>query len=228
MTEIQRSLFALQDEEYRKFNSGLLPTVDPETMIGVRTPALRKLAKQLVREPGAGSFLQELPHSYFEENCLHAFMLESIKDFDECVQALDRFLPYVDNWMTCDLMSPKVLDTHPQELLEKTEEWLASGETYTIRYGVNMLMKHFLRERFCPEYLEMVAKLETQEYYVQMVIAWFFATALTYQYEAAVEYLEKERLERWIHNKSIQKAIESRQIPDERKAYLRMLRRKKQ
>ena len=228
MTDIQERLFELRDEQYKKFNAGLLPTVDPDMMIGVRTPVLRKLARQLAREPEGEEFLKTLPHAYFEENCLHAFMLESIKDFAQCVQALDNFLPYVDNWMTCDLMSPKVLGTHPQELLEKTEEWLASGETYTIRYGVNMLMKHFLRERFCPEYLEMVAKMETQEYYVQMVIAWFFATALTYQYEAAVEYLEKERLERWIHNKSIQKAIESRQIPDERKAYLRMLRRKKQ
>lgn len=224
MTDIQERLFELRDEQYKKFNAGLLPTVDPDTMIGVRTPALRKLARQLAGESEGEEFLTALPHAYFEENCLHAFMLESMKDFAQCVQALDNFLPYVDNWMTCDLMSPKVVQKDFPKLLEKVKEWIHSKETYTIRYGLNMLMKYFLKERFEPEYLELAAKIRTQEYYVQMGIAWFFATALTYQYEAAVIYLEEKRLEQWIHNKSIQKAVESRQISAERKDYLRTLR----
>lgn len=224
MTDIQERLFELRDEQYKKFNAGLLPTVDPDTMIGVRTPVLRKLARQLAGEPEGEEFLKTLPHAYFEENCLHAFMLESIKDFAQCVQALDNFLPYVDNWMTCDLMSPKAVQKDFPKLLEKVKGWIHSKETYTIRYGLNMLMKYFLQERFEPEYLELAAEIRTQEYYVQMGIAWFFATALTYQYEAAVIYLEEKRLERWIHNKSIQKAVESRQISEERKSYLKTLR----
>lgn len=223
MTEIQQRLFELRDERYQEFNSRLLPKVSPDAVIGVRTPVLRKLAAQMRKEGRAEDFLRALPHRYVEENCLHGFLLESIRDFRECTAELDLFLPYVDNWMTCDLVNPKILGKYPQELFLKIQEWMASEEVYTIRYGINMLMRYFLKENFRAEYLEMPLQIRTREYYVQMAAAWFYATALTYQYESAVLFLQEKRLEPWIHNKTIQKAAESRQIPADRKAYLRTL-----
>ena len=226
MTEIQKRLFALRDEGYRDFNAALIPSVDKSRTIGVRTPALRALAKELRGTEAAERFLSELPHQYFDENQLHAFLLEGIKDYDECPRQVEHFLPFVDNWATCDQLSPKVFKKHKGELIEKIRAWLASGETYTLRFGMGMLMTHYLDEDFDPEYPALVAGVQSEEYYIRMMQAWYFATALAKQYEAALPYIEERRLETWTHNKAIQKAIESRRVSDERKAYLRSLKEK--
>lgn len=218
---IQGRLFALQDKKYREFQCKLMPTVNPETVIGVRTPVLRKLAKEIAKTPEAKDFLQFLPHKYYEENNLHGFLIEAMKDYNECIGALNAFLPYVDNWATCDLISPKVFQRHLPMLLDQIKVWIDSKETYTIRFGIGMLMRFFLDEQFRPEYLDLAAKVRSQEYYVNMMIAWFFATALAKQYDAALPYIEQGRLDPWTHNKAIQKAIESYRITDEQKAYLR-------
>ena len=210
--EIKIELFSLQDEKYRVFMSRLLPTVDPDTVIGVRTPALRKYAGELLKKEEGSVFLQDLPHRYFEENQLHAFMVSGIRDYRTCMEALCRFLPYVDNWATCDQMSPKVFRKHKQELREKIQEWIGTGRTYTVRFAVGMLMQHFLDEDFDPAYPEMVAGIGSDEYYVNMMIAWYFATALAKQYDAVLPYLEERRLDVWTHNKTIQKAVESYRI----------------
>ena len=229
MTEIQRRLFELQDEKYGEFQRKLMPTVAPESVIGVRTPQLRALAKEIYGSPEAEGFLrEELPHKYYEENNLHAMLIEQIKDYELCVEALDRFLPYVDNWATCDTMFPKALGRRLPELLEKIKLWTASGETYTIRFGIGMLMRFYLDGNFNGEILELVSGVRSEEYYVNMMRAWFFATALAKQYEAALAYLEKEKLDAWTHNKTIRKAIESYRISDEQKAYLRTLKMEEQ
>lgn len=228
---ISDRLFELQDLQYRDFQCKLMPTVNPETVIGVRTPELRKLAKEFAKTPGVTSdatppameFLKILPHKYYEENNLHGFLIEQIKDYDACVAAVDAFLPYVDNWATCDLMSPKVFRMHLPELLEKIKEWLKSDRTYTVRFGIEMLMSFYLDEQFKPEYLKLVADLRSEGYYVNMMIAWYFATALAKQYEVTLPYIEQHRLDTWTNNKAIQKAIESYRISDEEKTYLRML-----
>ena len=223
MQNITKRLFELQDLEYKKFHSKLMPTVNPELIIGVRTPALRKLAKELTGTPEAEEFLKELPHKYYEENNLHGFLLEGIKGFDECIGALNQFLPYVDNWATCDMTSPKALKKNLPGLYEQIKVWISSGETYTIRFGINMLMKHYLEEAFLPEYVELVAAIRSEEYYVKMVVAWYFATALAKQYEVVLPYVEGRRLETWTHNKTIQKAVESYRITKEQKVYLKTL-----
>lgn len=223
---VKDRLYALQDAKYRDFQSKLMPTVSPETIIGVRTPDLRKFAKEFGKTPEAAEFLKILPHRYYEENNLHGFLIEQMKDYDACVAALDAFLPYVDNWATCDLMSPKVFGKHLPELLVKIREWLNSGLTYTVRFGIEMLMSFYLNENFKPEYLETVAAVKSQEYYVNMMIAWYFATALAKQYDATLPYIEQRRLDPWTHNKSIQKAVESYRITEEQKAYLRILKTK--
>ena len=221
--KITGQVFALQDLEYKQFHSKLMPTIDPDVIVGVRTPELRKLAKQLAKSTDVELFLQELPHRYYEENNLHGFLIESIKEFDACIFALNQFLPYVDNWATCDMMAPKVLKKDLPKLYEWTKIWIASGKTYTIRFGVNMLMKYFLDEAFLPEYPELVASIAAEEYYVKMVVAWYFATALAKQYDAVLPYLTEHRLDVWTHNKTIQKAVESYRITKEQKEYLRTL-----
>lgn len=223
---IREKLFALQDAKYRDFQCRLIPTADPATVIGVRTPDLRRLAREVSKTPDAAAFLKILPHKYFEENNLHAFLIEQIKYYGQTVAALDAFLPYVDNWATCDQMQPKVFKKHLPELQEKIKEWVSSGHTYTVRFGVNMLMGHYLDEHFDPAYLRLVADIRSEEYYVNMMIAWFFATALAKQYEAALPFIERRCLDTWTHNKAIQKAIESCRISDEQKAYLRTLKTK--
>ncbi len=221
--EIQRRLFELQDLKYKDFSSKLMPTVNPETVIGVRTPELRKLAKEVSKTPEALEFLKILPHTYYEENNLHGFLIETIKDYDTAIAAVDTFLPYIDNWATCDLMSPKVFKKHLPKLYEKIVVWLESDKTYTVRFGIGMLMSFYLDEHFKPEMLELVAGVRSEEYYINMMIAWYFATALAKQYDAALRYIQNQRLEKWTHNKAIQKAIESCRISDESKAYLRTL-----
>ncbi len=218
---VQRRLFELQDTEYRDFHAKLMPTVAKEKIIGIRTPVLRKFAKEYAKSEDAGEFLKVLPHDYYEENNLHGFLIEGMKDYEECVRALDTFLPYVDNWATCDMIAPKVFQKHLPELEHKTEEWMASGHTYTIRYGIGMLMKFYLDGVFQEEYLTRVARVQSEEYYVKMMVAWYFATALAKQYEAALPFIEEKRLETWTHNKAIQKAVESSRITKEQKSYLR-------
>lgn len=221
--EIRTELFRLQDRGYRDFQAQLIPGVTPDSMIGVRTPELRKLAKQIMKRADADEFLQNLPHSYFDENQLHAFMISEIRDYEKCMEAVEFFLPYVDNWATCDQLSPKVFRKEKARLLTQIREWLASGHTYTVRFAIGMLMQHFLEEDFDPSLPELVAGVRSEEYYVNMMIAWYFATALAKQYDAILPYLRERRLDRWVHNKTIQKAIESYRIAPEQKAILRNL-----
>lgn len=223
--EIKDRLFELQDVEYREFHSKLMPTVDPKKVIGVRVPVLRLLAKELSKRVDVADFLIDLPHQYYEEDNLHGFLLEREKNYDKLIDGLDAFLPYVDNWATCDLMSPKIFKKHLDELLPHIRRWMASDHTYTIRFGMGMLMSFYLDEAFKPEYLEWVASMKSTEYYVNMMSAWFFATALTKQYESTLPLLLDNRLDVWVHNKTIQKARESYRIASERKAYLKTLRR---
>lgn len=227
MTEIQERLFALQDLGYRAFTAPLVPGVDRDRIIGVRTPAVRRLAKELCREGTAEEFLRQLPHAFFEENGLHAAILCREHDFDRCLDEVERFLPYVDNWATCDGLSPGVFRRHRDRLLERIPIWLSSLHCYTVRFGIGMLMAHFLDEAFEPRFLDWVSAVRSEEYYVNMMSAWYFATALAKQYEAALPYLEDRKLDRWTHNKTIQKAIESFRVPEAHKSYLRNLKRKK-
>ena len=221
---IRARLFALQDEGYRAFHSRLMPTVPPETVIGVRVPALRRLAKRLAGTPQAEAFLQELPHIHYEENNLHAFLLESIRDYDAALAATEKFLPYIDNWATCDSFCPKVFAKHKEDLLPVLRRWMASDHPYTVRYGMEMLMRYYLDEDFRPEHLAWAAAVHSGEYYINMMRAWYFATALAKQPEAALPWLTARRLDVWTHNKTIQKAVESSRIPAETKAFLRTLR----
>ncbi len=213
-------LFALQDKEYRKFISALLPTVDAETIIGIRTPVLRAYAKKMA---GREAFMRDLPHKYYEENNLHAFLIEQISDYDACIAALNDFLPYVDNWATCDSMRPRALKKEPVRLLADIERWLASDHTYTVRFGIQLLMLYYLDEYFDPTYLKRVSAIQSEEYYINMMIAWYFATALAKQYDATLPYIKERRLSPWVHAKTIQKAIDSYRITPEQKAYLREL-----
>ena len=221
--EIRNELFGMQDVKYRDFQAKLIPTVEPETVIGVRTPQLRKYAGILLKRDDVQEFLNDLPHKYFDENQLHAFIISGIKDCGKCMSEVERFLPYVDNWATCDQMSPKVFKKHRSELLMKIKEWISSGETYTIRFGVGMLMEHFLDEDYDPGYPEMVSKVRSDEYYVNMMTAWYFATALAKQYELVLPFIEDKKLDAWTHNKAIQKAVESYRITDDQKSYLKRL-----
>ncbi|MBR5637422.1 MAG: DNA alkylation repair protein [Pseudobutyrivibrio sp.] len=221
--DIKEELLKLQDIEYRDFQSKLIPTVGVEYFIGVRTPDLRKLAKTLAKRDDIDEFLSQVPHDYFDENQLHAFILSEMKDYENCVEKLQRFLPYVNNWATCDQMSPKVFKKHKQELLPLIDKWLASGETYSIRFGIKMLMEHFLDDDFDLSYPEKVAAVRSEEYYVNMMIAWYFATALAKQYDAIIPFIENKKLDQWCHNKAIQKSIESNRITPEQKEYLRSL-----
>ncbi|MBQ8945980.1 MAG: DNA alkylation repair protein [Lachnospiraceae bacterium] len=222
-TELLRSLYDLQELKYRDMQIKIIPTIDPESVIGVRTPELKSMAKDILKSGNYKSFLGELPHKYFEENQLQAFIVSGIKDLKECMGELEKFLPYVDNWATCDQMSPKIFKKHKEELLTHIKEWIKSERTYTVRFGVGMLMEHFLDEDFDQQYPEMVAGIRSDEYYVNMMIAWYFATALAKQYESVLPYIEQKRLDVWTHNKTIQKSVESYRITDEQKQYLKSL-----
>ncbi len=221
--DIRKELFELQDQKYRDFQGKLIPTVGIDTVIGVRTPELRRYAKQLAGREELAEFLYDLPHQYFDENQLHAFLISGMKDFERCIEEVCRFLPFVDNWATCDQMSPKIFKKNRAELLAYIREWMASGKTYTIRFAIGMLMEHFLDEDFDIAYPEMVAHVRSEEYYVNMMIAWYFATALAKQYEAVLPFIEERRLDPWTHNKAIQKSVESYRITAEQKAYLKSL-----
>lgn len=227
MNKIQQELFALQDTAYRDFQSKLIPNVNPETVIGVRTPELRAFAKALVKKGEEVEFLGALPHQYFDENQLHAFILSEIKDYDRCMQETERFLPFIDNWATCDQLSPKVFKKHRQKLLPHVEKWIASEKVYTVRFAIGALMRYFLDDDFDLAYPELVAAVRSEEYYVNMMIAWYFATALAKQYESILPYFETQRLDDWTHNKAIQKAVESRRITMQQKEYLKNLKAKR-
>ena len=220
---VRGQLFALRDETNAAFMARLVPTLPPESVLGVRMPDCRALAKELCRMPDIGEFLTDLPHRYLDENNLHALILNEEKDCAAAVAAIDAFLPYVDNWATCDALRPKAFKKHPSALPDECRRWIKSGEIYAVRFGIEMLMTHYLDADFRPEYLEEVSIIKSKEYYVNMMIAWYFATALAKQYEAAISYIEQRRLDQWTHNKTIRKAIESCRITEERKAYLRTL-----
>lgn len=221
--KIRERLLSLRDEKYRDFNSALIPTVDKERLIGIRTPILRAFAKELIKEGDCEEFLSSLPHKYYEENNLHGFIIEGIKDFDICISELKRFIPYIDNWGTCDSVRPKVLKKEPEKLLLFIKELLKSKETYAVRFGIGLLLSFYLDENFSPEQLELVSQIKSEEYYINMMISWYFATALAKQWESTVPYLEKRLLCEWVHRKTIQKATESYRITDEEKAYLKSL-----
>ena len=222
-TELQQQLFTLQDLKYRDFHSRLLPGIDKETIIGIRTPVLRKFAKEFGKTEKAKAFLQELPHQYYEENNLHMMLISEERDYEICLEQVKAFLPYIDNWATCDLPLPKCYAKHKEDLISEVKQWMASGKTYTIRYGIGVLMRLYLDEDFRPEYLEWVADIRSEEYYVNMMSAWYMATALAKQWDAAIPWLEEKRLSEWVHKKTIQKAIESYRITPEQKMHLRLL-----
>ena len=225
MNELQQNLFGMRDAAYAAFIAKLTPGFPPSHFIGVRVPLLRTIARSFAKEEAASqSFLSHLPHSYYEEDMLHGMLISLIKDYDRCLDLTDRFLPYVDNWAVCDTLSPKVFAKHKAQLLENILRWSSSSHTYTCRFGLRMLMTHFLDDSFSADFLEIPAAIRSEEYYVKMMVAWFFATALAKQWEATLPYLENRQLDPWTHRKTIQKAIESYRIPPERKDYLRTLR----
>ncbi len=223
--DIQKQLFELQDLAFRDFNAKLIPNIDRKTVIGVRTPQLKVLAKELYKSGEYAPFLRALPHQYFEENQLHAFILSQIPDFETATDELERFLPYVDNWATCDQLVLKAIAKRPERMLDKIEVWLASDRVYTVRFAIGLLMRYFLDGRFSAEYLEKVAAVRSDEYYINMMIAWYFATALAKQYDAALPYFQEKCLSQWTHNKAIQKARESYRVTDAHKAELKGLKR---
>lgn len=224
MTKLQAALFDMQDITYRDFHSRLIPNIEKDRVIGIRTPILRKFAKEYAKTDDAQKFIRELPHYYYEENNLHMMIITGIKDYDTCVIEIERFLPYIDNWATCDLPVPKCFYKNKEKLLDNVISWIKSDDTYTIRYGIETLMSIYLDDAFESSYPRLVSEVISDEYYVNMMIAWYFATALAKQWEAVIPYIEEKRLPEWVHKKTIQKAVESYRITDEQKKYLRALR----
>lgn len=223
MTELQKTLFSMQDKKYKYFSSSLMPTVPADTVIGIRTPILRKFAKEFAKSKECEIFMNELPHKYFEENNLHAFVIEEIKDFDLSVKETEKFLPYIDNWATCDSFFPKIFKQNKEKLIYIIKNMLTCSHQYTVRYAIGLLMKLYLDEDFKDEYPLLVASVKSDEYYVNMMRAWYFATALVKQYDSIIRYLKYNKLDLWTHNKTIQKACESYRISNERKAFLKTL-----
>ncbi len=223
MEQIEQRLFANRDEKYRDYLASLVPTIDQETIIGVRTPLLKSLAKEMMQEGIADAFLCELPHSYFEENQLHAFILSRMKDYERVAAEMEKFLPYIDNWATCDQLRPKAVEKHLDIFYPLVHRWVGSTHAYTIRFGIGMLMRYYLDKQYKREYLQEVASVRSDAYYVNMMIAWYLATALAKQYEDAIQILESRKLDTWVQNKTIQKARESFRITEEQKEYLKTL-----
>lgn len=223
---IDEKLFDLRDEDYALFQAKLIPNIEKDTIIGVRIPILRKLAKELLREKEAEKFLADLPHAYYDENMLHSLIISEISDYDLCIKEVNEFLPYVDNWAVCDGISPKVFRKNREKLIDEIKIWSKSDHTYTCRFGIKMLMTHYLDEDFSPEYLEIPASIHSDEYYIQMMVAWFFQTALSKRWEEAISYLTEDKLDLEVHNKAIQKALESRRTTNQQREYLKTLRRR--
>lgn len=219
--KVKDELFAMRDLEYKEFHARLMPTIPRERIIGVRTPMLRAFAKQFAKNHEAVEFMDSLPHEYYEENNLHAFLIEGIKDYGTAIERTEQFLPYVDNWATCDSFSPRAFAKNKEDLKKRIDVWISSGKTYTVRYAIGMLMRYFLEEDFDEIYLEKVAGISSDEYYIKMMQAWYFATALAKQRNSALKYITEYRLNAWVHNKSIQKAAESRRISKEDKILLK-------
>ena len=224
LTRLQQQLFVLQDEEYRDFHSKLMPNIPKEDVIGIRVPVLRKFAKEFAKSDEKEKFLKELPHRYYEENNLHMMLLVEMKDYDGCMQEMERFLPYINNWATCDFPAPKCFEKHKKDVLEYIKIWIKSSQTYTVRYAIGMLMRLFLEDDFSAEYPQMVAEVSSEEYYINMMIAWYFATALAKQWDAVISYIEQRKLSPWVHRKTIQKAVESYRITPGQKEYLKSFR----
>lgn len=224
MTELQKELLKIADKDYAAFQAKLAPTVPPESCLGVRIPELRKFAARFAKTPECAEFLKALPHVYYDENMLHSILLCGIKNYEQCIAEVERFLPFVDNWAACDTLRPKIFAKHRAELLPKAREWIASGKTYTVRFGVDILMSEFLDEDYSPELLEIPASVVSGEYYVNMMVAWYYATALAKHWDDAVKYIENTRLPEWTRRKAIQKACESFRITKEQKEYLKKLR----
>ena len=222
--KLHRELLTLQDPDYRQYHCKLVPTVDPKTIIGIRIPVLRKLVKTFFANTDTKAFLDRQKHKYYEENLIHVWLISRLKNYEECIGETEKFLPYVDNWGICDAFVPRIFEKHREELLAEIEKWISSEHAYTVRFAVSMLMHFYLDEAFDEEYLQWVADIDSDEYYVNMMRAWYFATALAKQYEAAVPYLEEKRLPPKLHAKTIQKAVESYRINDETKSYLKTLR----
>ncbi len=222
--EIREKLFSLADEKYKAFQSKLMPTVDSDKIIGVRTPALRAFAKELYKQGGYEEFLSDVPHKFYEEDNLHAMLISEIKDFDICLEETEKLLPHIDNWATCDMLRPKCFKKEPEKLYETMLIWLKSDKVYTVRYGIGCLLSFYLDGNFSQEHLNLVSKITSEEYYINMMIAWYFATALAKQYESTICYIEERRLPEWVRKKTIQKAVESYRISDETKSYIRTLR----
>ena len=225
MLKILDRLFELQNKKYADFHSKLIPHIPKEKIIGVRVPEMRKLAKKYFKSGEAKMFLNNLPHKYYDENLLHGMLISEIKDYDECINELEKFLPFIDNWAVCDTISPKAFKNNKEQLIEKIKVWVSSKKTYVCRFGILMLMKHFLDNDFKSEYLEIVANIKSDEYYVNMMIAWFFATALSKHWDETIIYLENKKLDTPVHNKTIQKAKESYRITARQKEYLKGLKR---
>lgn len=227
--EITQQLWQLQDTGYREFHRRLMPTIEPMRIIGVRTPQLRQLARQLARSPfeaeqaAVSAFLQQLPHEYYEENNLHAFLIEQLTPYEACIAALERFLPYIDNWATCDMLRPKIFSKNPEPLYRQSERWMNDNHPFTVRFGIEVRMLYFLEEAFVPEDLVQIARIESPDYYVQMMQAWYFATALAKQYDAVLPCFTNRLLPAWVHNKALQKARESNRVPAQTKAFLQSL-----
>lgn len=222
--DIKKELIKLKDEEYKDFHKKLIPDIDEEKIIGVRTPELRKLAKEIFKSGKYEEFLNTLPHYYYEENNLHAFIIEQFKDYDTVIKETKKFLPFIDNWATCDMFRPKIYKKHTEELIDEITLFIKSNKTYTVRYGIGLLYSFYLDDKFLPEYLNMVSQIKSDEYYINMMIAWYFQTALVKQYKHALPYIEEKKLDKWVHNKTIQKCIESFKIDDKIKEYLKNLR----
>ena len=222
---IKDELLALQDISYADFQAKLIPNIPRELFIGVRVPEARRLAKIIAKAPEVDKFLAALPHKFYDENMLHGLLVSEIKDYDACIAAVDAFLPYVDNWAVCDIMSPKIFKVNKPAFLGKIKVWSVSRKTYTCRFGIEMLMSHFLDADFKPEYLAIPVSVKSEDYYVRMMVAWFFATALAKQWETAIKYIENHQLDIQTHNKAIQKALESKRITPEQKGYLKTLKR---
>lgn len=223
MLKITNKLIELKDEKYAKFHAGLIPTIDPDTIIGVRVPEIRKLAVSYEKDEECEEFINSLPHKYYDENLLHAILLCRMKPFERCLEEVDRFLPYADNWAVTDCLRPKSFAKNKKLLFHKVQEWISSDETYICRFGIGILMAYYLDDDFQKEYLELPANIISDEYYVNMMIAWYYATALAKQWDSVIPYIEKRRLPKWVHNKTIQKARESYRISKEQKEYLKSL-----
>lgn len=221
--DVPKRLAELKDSDYRSFHIRLIPTVDESTVIGVRVPQLRKLAGELWKSGQYASFMRELPHRYYEEYNLHAFLIEKIKDYNMCIRELDRFLPYVDNWATCDSLSPPIFKSHTAELYNDIKRWLKCRETYTVRFAVKTLMNRYSGEKFAPEHLDVAASAVREEYYIKMAVAWYFSTVMTFHFDEVCTYLQKHTLDTWTHNKAIQKAKESYRLSAEQKRYIEFL-----